>query len=56
MINQVNINTSISNDGAKIDDSNINIEWISEDMATITLSGTEQKDEVININVEDISP
>jgi len=55
LINQVNINTSISNDGVKIDDSNINIEWISEDLATIILSGTEQDEEVININFDDIS-
>lgn len=54
LINEVSINTSISNDGAKIDESNIKVEWISEDSATIILSGDEQEDEFININFDEI--
>lgn len=54
LINGATINTSISNDGAKIDESNIQVEWTSEDLATITLSGDEQEKEFINISFNDI--
>lgn len=52
-ITKLTIDTTISNDGKSINDSNVNIEWISEDIAIITLLGEEQNDEVIKVNFED---
>lgn len=53
-INKVTIKTSIANDGSQINDSNFNVEWISDDTVTITLSGYEQSDEVIKVDFDDI--
>lgn len=47
------IDTTISNDGKNINESNINIEWINENNATITLYGEEQSDKTIEVNFDD---
>ena len=52
-MNKATIESSISNDGRRIDDGNFKIEWISEDIATITLMGEEQNPKVIKVNFND---
>lgn len=52
-MNGVNIDTTIANDGKNINDSNVEVEWINEDIAIVTLSGEEQENEVIKIKFKD---
>lgn len=45
------VTTKISNDGAGINSSNVKAKWIQSDVIQFCLSGVEQKDSVLEIDV-----
>ncbi len=49
------VTTKIANDGGEISNSNIKAEWINSDVIKICLIGVEQKDSVLEINVQNLS-
>ncbi len=45
------VTTKIANDGGGIDDSNVKASWIQSEIVQLCLSGAEQDDRVLEINV-----
>ncbi len=45
------LTTKVANDGGGISDDNIQIEWLGEDRIQLCLSGDEQQDTLIEINL-----
>jgi hypothetical protein len=49
------VTTKIANDGGGINDSNVKPKWIRADVIQICLSGVEQEDSVLKINLQTLS-
>lgn len=49
------VSTKIANDGGGINDSNVRVQWTQSDVIKFCLSGVEQKDRVLEINVRKLS-
>ena len=49
------VTTKIANDGGGINDSNVKPKWIQPDVIQFCLSGVEQEDSVLEINIRTLS-
>lgn len=53
LFSSVNYTTSIANDGKNLSEDNIDVSWVNDSLAIITLTGEEQNPEKISVIFDD---
>jgi hypothetical protein len=49
------VTTKISNDGGGVSRSNLEVEWVRSDIIKFCLTGAEQEDSILEINVQTLA-